>query len=85
MIKYVLPLLLLLFIIHIVTSQIVATNFVQQKFASDTVKKAITELTAELALTHPGFYHYTSKELFDAYIDSTKSTITDSVSLLEAF
>ncbi|MDJ1467649.1 S41 family peptidase [Cytophagaceae bacterium DM2B3-1] len=85
MIKYVLPLLVLLFIIPPVTSQVVAPHFVQQKFASDTVKKAITELTTELALKHPGFYRYTSKELFDAYIDSTKSTLTDSVSLLEAF
>jgi hypothetical protein len=56
-----------------------------QKFSADTVKSAIDELTKELSLEHPGFYRYNTVPGFQRYIDSVKSTITDSVTEWEAF
>lgn len=56
-----------------------------QKFSADTVKLAIDDLTKELSLKHPGFYRYNTVIGFQQYIDSIKSTITESITEREAY
>ena len=56
-----------------------------QKFSADTVKQSIADVTKELSLKQPGFYRYTSKEEFNKYIDSVKSTISDSLTESESY
>ena len=52
------------------------------KVHPDTAKLNIQNLMDELAVSHPGFYRYTSKDQFDQFIDSIKLTITDSIGTL---
>lgn len=54
-------------------------------FPADTVKKAIDYITKELSLNHPGFYRYHSKQEFDHFIDSVKSSLPDSLTLLDSY
>ena len=82
------PLLLListLFNGHISLAQTQTSKFAFQKFSADTVKSTIDEWTKELSIKHPGFYRYNSKEDFNKYIDSIKSTIKDSLTEMESF
>src|SRR5580765_3621458 len=72
-------------IVQLSFAQTKPLKFTDQKFSADTVKHTIDALTKELSLKHPGFYRYTSKDDFDHYIDSVKSTIKDSLTLLETW
>ena len=73
------------FIGHISIAQTQTSKFAYQKFSADTVKSTIDEMTKELSVKHPGFYRYNSKDDFNKYIDSIKSTIKDSLTELESF
>ncbi|MEP6711506.1 MAG: S41 family peptidase [Ferruginibacter sp.] len=82
------PLLLListLFVGHISIAQTKTSKFAFQKFSADTVKSTIDDWTKELRIKHPGFYRYNSKEDFNKYIDSIKSTVKDSLTEMGAF
>lgn len=82
------PLLLLipiLFAGHFPIAQIQTSKFSYKKFSADTVKSTIDKITKELSVKHPGFYRYNSKEEFDKYIDSIKSTIKDSCTELQSY
>jgi len=56
-----------------------------QKLPADTVIHLIRQVTQELRRKHPGFYRYHSQATFAAYIDSVKTSIKDSLTVLEAF
>src|SRR5688572_5539654 len=56
-----------------------------KKVSSDSAASMIKGLTKELSLKHPGFYRYTTKEKFDAYIDSILKTMPDSVNELDIY
>ena len=68
-----------LFVGHISIAQTQTSKFAYQKFSADTVKNTIDEMTKELSIKHPGFYRYNTKDDFNKYIDSIKSTIKDSL------
>ncbi|MEO8116063.1 MAG: S41 family peptidase [Bacteroidota bacterium] len=74
-----------LFIIHLSIAQPPTSRFAYQKFSADTVKSTIDDWTKELSIKHPGFYRYNSKDDFNKYIDSIKSTIKDSLTEMETF
>ncbi len=75
----------ILFVSHTSSAQNKHTDFSNQKFSADTVKHTISALTKELSIKHPGFYRYNSVDNFNKYIDSVKSTITDSLTELEVY
>jgi Peptidase family S41 len=82
------PLLLLtstFFVAYISIAQTQDSKFAYQKFSADTVKNVIDEWTKELSIKHPGFYRYNSKDEFKEYIDSVKTTVKDSLTVLESF
>lgn len=82
------PLLLIIatfFIGQISFAQTQTSQFTNAKFSAETVKNTIDDLQHELGAKHPGFYRYTQKDEFDAYIDSIKSTIKDSMTMFESF
>lgn len=56
-----------------------------QKLPPDTVKGIISDLSLQLSLKHPGYYRYHSKAYFDRYVDSLKTTVTDSLTELETY
>ena len=74
-----------IFVFQNSTAQTKGPGLAIQKFAADTVLKAIDEVTRELSIKHPGFYRYHSKEDFNQYIDSVKATVRDSLTELEAY
>ena len=57
----------------------------RKKFAAKTVSNSIDSLTQLYDNYHPGFYRYTPKEEFTAYIDSVKHSLKDSLTAIEAF
>ena len=85
MTRQLLLLILTLFVGHISIAQTQTSKFAYQKFSADTVKSTVDEMTKELSIKHPGFYRYNSKDDFNKYIDSIKSTIKDSLTELESF
>jgi C-terminal processing protease CtpA/Prc len=85
MIKYLLLLSTSLLAGYGSRAQLQGSTFATEKFSADTIKTTIDDITKELSLKHPGFYRYNSREDFKTYIDSVKSTITDSLTLLQAF
>jgi C-terminal processing protease CtpA/Prc len=50
-----------------------------RKYHPDSLKSWTIDVMEELGKKHPGFYWYTTKPEFDAIIDSTVQTITDSL------
>ncbi len=66
-------------------AQIQTGKDIYPKFSADTVRQSIDDITKELSLKQPGFYRYTSRIDFSKYIDSIKSTITDSLTELESY
>jgi hypothetical protein len=66
-------------------AQIQIGKDIYPKFSADTVKQSIDDITKELSLKQPGFYRYTSRNEFNKYIDSVKSTITDSLTEQESY
>lgn len=61
------------------------SKYAFEKFPADTVLKVIDDVAKELSIKHPGFYRYNSKEEFDHFIDSVKTTVKDSLTELEAY
>jgi len=53
-----------------------------RKYHPDSLRKWTTSIMMAISKKHPGFYRYTSKGKFDYLIDSTKQTITDSLTEL---
>jgi hypothetical protein len=85
MTRLLLLLIATFFVGHISIAQTQTSKFAYQRFSADTVKSTIDEMTKELSVKHPGFYRYNSKDDFNKYIDSIKSTIKDSLTELESF
>jgi C-terminal processing protease CtpA/Prc len=59
--------------------------FPQEIFPPDSLKNWTKELMTEMSESHPGFYRYTSKKQFDSIIDSTTTSITDSLNTIEFY
>ncbi len=58
---------------------------IYKKFHADSIKSWTKEEFAIVQGAHPGFYRYTSKERFDAIVDSTLQTVTDSLTTIEYY
>ncbi|GMN08259.1 S41 family peptidase [Croceitalea sp. MTPC5] len=54
----------------------------QKKYAPDSLNIQVKELMEGIGSGHPGMYRYTDKREFDFLIDSTFTTVTDSISPL---
>ncbi|MDR6340091.1 hypothetical protein HNQ91_003156 [Filimonas zeae] len=54
-------------------------------FSAPAIQQLLSDTYQELVWKHPGTYRYTQKAVFDRYVDSLKSTITDSLSELEVY
>jgi hypothetical protein len=68
------------------TAQSSSSFDLDRKFDRDTVIKSYSDLFRELAIKHPGFYRYHSRQSMNLYIDSVFQTIqADSVSGWEVY
>lgn len=76
--KSIMPLLFCLFS-FVLFSQEEQVFDINKKFHPDSIKLWTKNVLNEVQKAHPGFYRYTPKERFDAIIDSTLQTVTDSL------
>jgi hypothetical protein len=58
---------------------------IDKKYHPDSLRHWTKSIMDGLSLKHPGFYRYTSKEIFDHLTDSTAQTISDSLNQLEYY
>lgn len=56
-----------------------------RKYSSDSLRRWTTSIMNEISVKHPGFYRYTNKEKFDFSINTTKQSITDSLTELQYY
>lgn len=76
------PKILLCIPLLVLTQTLPAQEKITRKYAPEQVRKMIDDVATGLAESQPGMYRYHTPSQFQAYIDSVKVTVTDSLSEL---